>query len=165
VLAYVLARNLAIDPGHQQLVVSSVLMSNGSCDGQLDRPRIERPTRGGAAYPSAATGRGASGDLLRTRCWATREQPRDLARHPFLQIEILLRTPRGLSRPPARPRFLVGETRRLGLIERVLLDEDSLPLITPARAAEANHDCPQATAGLRAPGQRRVARRQIHEMV
>jgi len=105
------------------------------------------------------------GDLLGALRWTTREQPPDLVRHPLLQIVILVRAPGRVALPPVRPGVLVRETRGLRPLERILLHEQPLPLIAPARSTEAHHHRPQAAAGLCASGQRGVAGRQEHQMV
>lgn len=44
------ACQLPIDPGHQQLVVASVVVPNGRRHRKLERCRVKRPARGGAPH-------------------------------------------------------------------------------------------------------------------
>jgi hypothetical protein len=155
----------AVDASHEQLVVARVLVAHGGGDGERDRLRSEGATGRAPPHPTAAAGAGVAGDRLGALARAAGIEPRDLARHPFVELDVLGLSPRRLALPAPRPRLRVGQALSLDTPERLPLDEDPLPLVAAARATEANDDRRQPARLPRPAGQRRVAGRQEDEMV
>lgn len=98
-----------------------------------------------------------SGDRLRPITRTAWEQADDLRRHLRLQFNVLSAAPLGVALAPARSHLGVSDTFPLGVLERLLLNQDPLPLIAPPGTAEADYHRPEIARGLRAPGQSRVA--------
>jgi hypothetical protein len=57
-----------------------------------------------------------------------------------LERDVFVHSPLRCALALPRPCVLVTQTFGFGLRDRRLLDEHALPLVPPARAAEANHD-------------------------
>ncbi len=85
------------------------------------------------------------------------EQTQDLRLHALVKIKILLGSPQRVALAAAGSSLLVGQAVGLGALERVRLDEDPLPLVALAGAAEAHHDRRQAARCSRAAHERRVS--------
>jgi hypothetical protein len=97
------------------------------------------------------------GDRPRPLSRAAREQPTDLRRELVLELDVLASAPLCFPLTPARTHLLVSQALGLGLLERVLLNEHSLALVTLARAAEAHDHRRQPAVLACATGERRIA--------
>jgi hypothetical protein len=71
---------------------------------------------------------------------AAGEQTSDLSGHLLHEFLVLLLAAHGVALTAPGAHLFVGEALLLRFIERRLLDQDSLPLITLARATELDDD-------------------------
>jgi hypothetical protein len=133
--------------------------------GQLDRGRIELARRRRTPDSPAVLQAGVPGDRRRFRGgtpWI--DGPDCFAEGPHIA---LIRALAGKAGPFPRPRplVLVAETLLLGPLERRQFDQEALTFIPLARAAEANHHRRERRV-LPAPAtERRIARREVHQVV
>ena len=104
-------------------------------------------------------------DLKRSLLRTAWKQRGNLGRHSRLQFKIILGAPERVALAASGPQLGISKALGFGLIERRLLHEEALALIAPARAAEAHRDRAKPTRSLGAPGQRRIAGGQEHEMI
>src|SRR5204863_7394896 len=74
-----------------------------------------------------SAGAGVGGDRLGTLAGTAGKEPLDGAGHLRLELDVLCRPARPRALPSPGPRLLVGQTLPLRTLERLLLDEDSLP--------------------------------------
>ncbi len=125
--AYAVARLESLDAGHQQLVVVALAMTRRRDHRERDGPWLQRASGGGAPDSAAAAPRGVAGDRHRPLARAARKQPRDLAEKFPLELDVLARTSLAFALGSSRARVRVGHA--LGLLDRLLLDEDALALV------------------------------------
>jgi hypothetical protein len=132
-------------------------MADRGDHGRGDRLLVKSAAGCRTAYPAAAAQRGMAGDRLGTFGRAAGEQPCDLRRHAGLQLDVLAGSALTVPFTAAQPRILVRETLLFGLLERRLLDQDGLPLVSFTAAAPPHHHG-RKHAGLLGPaGQRGIA--------
>ncbi len=140
-------------------------MADGRDHGKLDRMGVERTPRRRPPYPARASQGRMSGDRLYPITRTAWEQADDLRRHLRLQFNVPSAAPLGVALAPTRPHIVVSETFLLGSLERLLLNQDPLPLIAPPGTAKADYHRPEIARGLRAPGQGRVAGGKEHQVI
>src|SRR6266511_5230069 len=128
----VFARLGAVGAGHDQLVVARVLVAHGGGDGERDRLRGESAPRRAPPHAPAAAGASVAGDRLGALARTAGIEPLDLAGHPLLELDVLGLSPHRLALPAPDSRLRVGQAFPLGALERLLLDQDPLPLVASA---------------------------------
>jgi hypothetical protein len=140
-------------------------MAHGCHDGQHDRLLIQRPARRRTAHPAAAAQAGVPGDRLGPRWRAAGKQPQDLLRHAGGELDVLGGPALPVPFPAADPGILVGQALLLRLLQRLLLDQQALPLVPLAGPAPPHHHRRQPAGLLRPAGQRGIPGRQEHQVV
>jgi hypothetical protein len=91
--------------------------------------------------------------------WTAWEHLTDSPCHSLDQLFVLSTTAHGVSLPAAGTHLCIRKTFLFSFGEGVFFDQDALPLIALARAAEANYDCPQGAVFAGSPGQCSIAAR------
>ena len=87
------AGGVAGQTGHEQCVVTGVLVAYRGGHGQSDGVFVEGAACCGPAYPAAASEAGVPGYGCGTRAWASREEPGDLGRQPGLEVLVCAGAP------------------------------------------------------------------------
>jgi hypothetical protein len=109
----------------------------------------------------ARVGRDGLGVIRR----AIREQIVDPLHEPCHELGVDLSTAFRLALSASGPRLSVIQALGLGALERLFLDEQSLPLVSFACATPFQHHGDQRGVLARASRERRIARRQKHEVI
>ena len=133
-----LARLTSVDAGHEEVVVVGVSVADRGRNRELNRFRLERSAGRGPADAAASPRAGVAGDRLRPFDRAGGEAPHDLARHLSLEVEIPSGASILVAFAAAPSSLLVRQACRLGELEGFPLDEDSVALVAPPRAGEAD---------------------------
>ncbi len=155
----------SVYPAHQQLVVGRVDVSNGGGYGEVQRLRVEIAPGSASADAPAASREGVVGDLLGSILRTAGVVAQDLGHRPLLECRVCLSPALPFAQLAPRSRLLVRQAFALGAVERILLDQDTLPLVPAPGSAEA-HDHRREEACLFRPARERgVAGRQVDEMV
>src|SRR5437879_7748231 len=160
VVPNLLASRLPAATLHQQVVVRRVPVPDGRDHGAGDGTLVQRPARRRAPHSTAPPRARVPGNLLRAPGRAAREESEDLLRHPRLEVEVLHPTPLLGTLPTALADLLVREALLLGSLQRRLLDQDALPLVASAGAAEPDYHGGEPALLLGPPAERWVARGQ-----
>src|SRR5207244_8063074 len=137
---------------HEQLVVAGVLVPDGGDYRELDGIRVGGPADGAASDASATAFGGVTGDRRRARRGAAGKQAHDRGREALAQVGVLAEAPLRVALTPSRPRLLVRQALPLGTPERLLLDEDALPLVASPGPAEPYDDGREPARPLGTPG-------------
>lgn len=150
---------------HQQLVVGRVHVSNCGGYGEVQRLRVEIAPSRGATDPPAAPSEGVVGDLLGSILGAAGVVAQDLGYRPLLEFRVSLSPALLFAQLTPRSRLLVRQAFALGAVERILLDQDTLPLVPAPGSAEAHDHRREDACPFRPARERGVAGRQVDEMV
>ena len=94
-----------------------------------DRVGIEGSSGGAAADAAAATGAGMPSDVVGPLGRASREQLGDRTCEGGVELGVVLPSTPLVPLAPALTGDIVGQARMLGLLQRLLLDEDALALV------------------------------------
>jgi len=130
-----LPRQAPVDAGEQEVVIARLSMANVRQDGQADGLFIEPLGFGGAPCPPAVLLAGMLGDDPLSAGRAGGVELSDARREPVDIVPVQLRPLHRFPFLPPGPDFGIGQTFLFGLSQRVLLDQQALPLIPLARAA------------------------------
>src|SRR5712691_10456655 len=160
-----LARLAALHPAHQQLVVARVPVTDGGDDRQGQGALFHLPRRRRSPDPAALAHRRMPRDGLRLFGRAPWKEPPDPVRHRSRERLVVHGPTFGLARLAPRPHLGVRQACRLGLPQRGLLDQKTLPLVSLARSAEADHHRPELACRLGPARERGVAAAEEDEMV
>src|SRR5436305_5923031 len=128
VVADAVAGVLAVDAGHEQLVVVSVLVPDRRHDREEYRLLVQCAPGGRPAHPAAAAHAGVPGDGFGARSGAAGELLADALVETGSELDVFGGAADAVALAAAFADVLVGEALLLGLLERGLLDEDALPL-------------------------------------
>ncbi len=131
---------MAPDPLRQKSIVVGLVVAHVGGDRQVYRLVIETFRGRRAAYASAVLPASVRGDLFGAIGGASREEPTNTLRKARHEEGIEFGTARGLSITGTGPRLRVVEALGLGVGQGRLLDQQSLALISPARATPFQHD-------------------------
>ena len=128
---------VATTPNIRQPVVWGVSVAHRGDHGQPNRARLEGTPGGAPPDAPAAPHRRVTRDLGRPLAGAAREHSDDLISERRLELGVLRLAPRPLANAATGAGVGVGQALRLGLVERLGLDQDPLALVAAAGPAEA----------------------------
>src|SRR5882762_1002295 len=143
VAAHRLARLAPLHSAHEQLVMPRVPVTDG-CDHRQDQGALFKLLRRRRpSDPAALPHRRMPSDGFRLFGRTARKEPPDLVRHRPRQLLVLASPTLGLAPLAPHPNLGVPQAFRLGLLQRAFLDQKTLPLVMPARSAEADNRRPE----------------------
>ena len=163
-LAHLPSSRLPVNPRHRQPVIVGVDVADRRRNGQPYGVRIKRSPSCASPDPAAAARGRVTRDRLGPADGAAREQRTDRGGKLGREIHVLVGSSCLVPLPSTSPHLGVGEALDFGKLDRLGLGQDALAFVALARPALPHNNGRESAGLLRAPGQRRIARRQEDEM-